>query len=195
MFTQAWRCNTHSSYFPQLILAWCRIYTSWKTALISLVTHICVANPSISLKDPGGDLQNSVRPRWVKAKDLIMQHKKFQIYTLKINTIIWNCNKNSDYFWTRVYFCLQCLSKVAHLAEKEWRVGLLQTSYQLNKHVDLRVTKPERCCSEAVGDVRADVIIVVCKRTETTSLIKSATSLRWRHNERAGVSNHQRLDC
>ena len=32
-----------------------------------------------------------------------MQHKKFQIYTLKINTIIWHCKNNSDYFWTRVY--------------------------------------------------------------------------------------------
>ena len=31
------------------ILALCRIYASWKTALISLVTHICVANPSIYL--------------------------------------------------------------------------------------------------------------------------------------------------
>ena len=38
-----------------------------------------------------------------KCKDLIMQHEKFQIYTLKINTIIWHCKKNSDYFWTRVY--------------------------------------------------------------------------------------------
>ena len=36
------------------MLAWCRIYASWKTALISLVTHICVANPSISLIGPGG---------------------------------------------------------------------------------------------------------------------------------------------
>ena len=27
------------------------------------------------------------------AKDLIMQHEKFQIYTLKINTIIWHCKK------------------------------------------------------------------------------------------------------
>ena len=32
-----------------------------------------------------------------------MQHEKFQIYTLKINTIIWHRKKNSDYFWTRVY--------------------------------------------------------------------------------------------
>ena len=63
-----------------------------------------------------------------------------------------------------VYFCLQCLSKVSHLAEKKRCVGLLQTSYQLNEHVDLRVTKPERCCGEAVCDVRADVIVVVCKR-------------------------------
>ena len=45
------------------ILAWCRIYASWKTALISLVTLVCVANPSNSLIGPGGDLQNSVRPR------------------------------------------------------------------------------------------------------------------------------------
>ena len=49
----------------KLILAWCRIYASWKSSFISLVTHICVANPSISLIGPGGDLQNSVRPRWV----------------------------------------------------------------------------------------------------------------------------------
>ena len=49
----------------QLILAWCRIYASWKTSLISLVTHICVANPSISLIGPGGDLQSRVRPRRV----------------------------------------------------------------------------------------------------------------------------------
>ena len=50
----------------KLILAWCRIYASWNTALISLVTHICVANPSISLIGPGGDPQNSARPRWAK---------------------------------------------------------------------------------------------------------------------------------
>ena len=54
----------HQAKMTYLILAWCRIYASWKTALISLVTHICVANPSISLIVPGGDLQNSVRPRW-----------------------------------------------------------------------------------------------------------------------------------
>ena len=53
-------------YLIALILAWWRIYASWKTALISLVTHICVANPSISLIGPGGDLQNGVRPRWIK---------------------------------------------------------------------------------------------------------------------------------
>ena len=29
------------------------------------MTHICVANPSISLIAPGGDPENSVRPRWV----------------------------------------------------------------------------------------------------------------------------------
>ena len=29
------------------------------------MTHICVANPSSSLIGLGGDLQNSVRPRWV----------------------------------------------------------------------------------------------------------------------------------
>ena len=29
--------------------------------------------------------------------------RKFEIYTLKINTIIWHCKKQSDYFWTRVY--------------------------------------------------------------------------------------------
>ena len=38
-----------------------------------------------------------------KCKDLIMQHENFQIYKLKINTIIWHCKKKSDYFWTRVY--------------------------------------------------------------------------------------------
>ena len=32
-----------------------------------------------------------------------MPHENFQIYTLKINTIIWHCKKNSAYFWTRVY--------------------------------------------------------------------------------------------
>ena len=40
---------------------------SWKTVLISLVTHIFVANPSISLIGPGGDLQNCVMQRWVKS--------------------------------------------------------------------------------------------------------------------------------
>ena len=29
------------------ILAWCSIYASWKTTLISLVTHICITNSSI----------------------------------------------------------------------------------------------------------------------------------------------------
>ena len=33
--------------------------------------------------------------------------RKFQTYTLKINTIIWHCKKNSDYFWTRVYIIHQ----------------------------------------------------------------------------------------
>ena len=45
--------NSHLCVFYELILAWCRIYVSWKTALISLVKHICVANPSISLIGPG----------------------------------------------------------------------------------------------------------------------------------------------
>ena len=34
---------------------------------LDLVSHICVANPFISLIGPGGDLQNSVRPRWVNS--------------------------------------------------------------------------------------------------------------------------------
>ena len=33
----------------------------------------------------------------------MMQHEKFQSYTLKINTIIWHRKKNSDNFWTGVY--------------------------------------------------------------------------------------------
>ena len=32
-----------------------------------------------------------------------MGHEKFQIYALKIYTIIWHYNINSDYFWTVVY--------------------------------------------------------------------------------------------
>ena len=32
------------------------------------MTHIYVANPSISLIGPGRDLQNSVRPRWVNTR-------------------------------------------------------------------------------------------------------------------------------
>ena len=28
-----------------------------------------------------------------------MQHEKFQIYTLEINTIVWHYKINSDYFW------------------------------------------------------------------------------------------------
>ena len=40
-----------------LILAWCRIYSWWQTPLNSLVTHIRVANPSISLIGPRENLQ------------------------------------------------------------------------------------------------------------------------------------------
>ena len=42
---------------------------------MSLVTHICVTNPSISLIGPGGDLQNSVRPRWV-----LMPYNMIKLY-------------------------------------------------------------------------------------------------------------------
>ena len=38
-------------------------YIRREKQLISLVTHICVTDPSISLIGPEGDLQNSVRPR------------------------------------------------------------------------------------------------------------------------------------
>ena len=36
------------------------------------MTHICVTNPSISLIGPGGELQNSVRQRWVNWADNIL---------------------------------------------------------------------------------------------------------------------------
>ena len=38
-------------------------YIHHEKQLISLVTHKCVTDPSISLIGPGGDLQNTVRPR------------------------------------------------------------------------------------------------------------------------------------
>ena len=39
----------------------------------------------------------------INAQDLIIQRKKFNIFTLKPNAIFWHCKKNSDYFWTRLY--------------------------------------------------------------------------------------------
>ena len=62
------------------------MYASWKTSLISLVTHICVANPSISLTGPGGDLKNSVRPRWVQKHDWNINHlRHLSFIVFKIN--------------------------------------------------------------------------------------------------------------
>ena len=37
------------------------------------MTHICVTNPSIFLIGPGGDLQNSVRPRWVNSSQFLQK--------------------------------------------------------------------------------------------------------------------------
>ena len=39
----------------------------------------------------------------VNAKDLLMPHTKFQVCTLKINTIFCHRKKKSHYFWTGVY--------------------------------------------------------------------------------------------
>ena len=39
----------------------------------------------------------------VNAKDLLMPHTKFQVCTLKINTIFCHRKKKSLYFWTGVY--------------------------------------------------------------------------------------------
>ena len=48
----------------------------------------------------------------VNAKDLIMPHTKFQVCTLKINTIFCHRKKKSHYFWTGVYINAQhyCIS-------------------------------------------------------------------------------------
>ena len=64
----------------------------------------------------------------INAKDLITQHKKFQISTLKINTIIWHCKKNSDYFWTRVYI------RSTSIFNRMFRI--LTTKVRLNKLID-----------------------------------------------------------
>ena len=40
----------------------------------------------------------------VNAKDLLMPHTKFQVCTLKINTIFCHRKKKSHYFWTGVYY-------------------------------------------------------------------------------------------
>ena len=42
----------------------------------------------------------------VNAKDLLMPHTKFQVCTLKINTIFCHRKKKSHYFWTGVYMTL-----------------------------------------------------------------------------------------
>ena len=44
----------------------------------------------------------------VNAKDLLMPHTKFQVCTLKINTIFCHRKKKSHYFWTGVYNSLRC---------------------------------------------------------------------------------------
>ena len=42
----------------------------------------------------------------VNEKDLLMPHTKFQVCTLKINTIFCHRKKKSHYFWTGVYNCV-----------------------------------------------------------------------------------------
>ena len=52
------------------------IHTSWKTALVSLVMHIYVTNPSISFIAPTEVWGNSARPRWVNTGSNSWQPKR-----------------------------------------------------------------------------------------------------------------------
>ena len=60
-----------------------------------------------------------------------MQHEKFQIYTLKINTIIWHCKINSGYFSTRVY--AQALNRVTSRITRRQKLSSCMPSVHLWK--------------------------------------------------------------
>ena len=82
-FLCGWLISSHPlilvwllTYFCPNILAWCRIYASWKTALISRMTHICVANPSISLIGPGGRPTKQCQAKIIKNPPVLSKTKR-----------------------------------------------------------------------------------------------------------------------
>ena len=64
----------------------------------------------------------------VNAKDLLMPHTKFQVCTLKINTIFCHRKKKSHYFWTGVYINRWISSVLVVLRQNQWQnISIIDT--------------------------------------------------------------------
>ena len=77
----------------------------------------------------------------VNAKDLLMPHTKFQVCTLKINTIFCHRKKKSHYFWTGVYIDIW-LMPCHVLYHTHWSNDCFNSGVKLKPHplIDIWLT-------------------------------------------------------
>ena len=106
--------------FSWLILAWCCIFASWKTAPISLVTNICVINHYFSLIAPGETMKIVPGQDVVMTCELMAPSHYLNQHRLIINRNL--SNQIPIYFsWETVFVMMSQNGPLPHRSVGWWQ--------------------------------------------------------------------------